>query len=535
MDLGRRKTGCVAPYILFLIPAVFFVIALFVRSEMTFDSAYGFIVLRSMMAGGPFNYVPTPDPENIANNIETFLTWWSPGQYLVPGIFIRIGANYGLAISLTTLLATLAGVLGWLRFAGSFDVSCFVLTLFAAGLVTFRYATVPFTAYGGGDTILVGLLPWVLVGLRWAIARGPVTCFAVTVLSFALIFVAKLSGLVAFTATVTAVSLSELLHRRRITPSVLAMAAGSGAAGAVFSVFWLTRGLTPVSGSAYAVSGPALWFPVAAAAFSGFSGLDILQDIYVNARQWLNPTEPERAGNIFIAVSSDALGPLGLLILGWVWLRLRHTGYRAMAACGFGVIAAYTAVFIVMYVRGASTGLPTMEERYFYYAGIAFFLLLLAALDGWRGSLGRFISILTVGLFSAYGLFSYGLGMAQGHHYDPASGASMRNTSPAVLEYLRSQASVHGWHHPVAVIPAPEAATGLPNFRVILKYFFMDNMTLDEIAGHKWAGRADGMFVVVDEKFRDDGKAEALLKSFVDYGFANWSEVRLDGFVVYSQ
>ena len=82
---------------------------------MSFDSAYGFNALRSMLDGGPFNVITTASPGNIANDIGTFLAWWSPGQYLVPGAFIWLGTNYGLAISLTTLIATVVGVLGWIQ------------------------------------------------------------------------------------------------------------------------------------------------------------------------------------------------------------------------------------------------------------------------------------------------------------------------------------------------------------------------------------------------------------------------------------
>ena len=59
-----------------------------------------------MLEGGAFNSITAPDPANIANDVVTFLTLWSPGQYLVPGSFIWLGTNYGLALSLTALIAT---------------------------------------------------------------------------------------------------------------------------------------------------------------------------------------------------------------------------------------------------------------------------------------------------------------------------------------------------------------------------------------------------------------------------------------------
>ncbi len=112
-DRTYPATSSRAVYLWLFVPATFFIIAVFIRPQITFDSAYGFLALRSMLDGGPFNYVISPDPKNIADNIKTLLTWWSPGQYLVPGIFVLLGASYGLAISLSTLIASLLGVLGW--------------------------------------------------------------------------------------------------------------------------------------------------------------------------------------------------------------------------------------------------------------------------------------------------------------------------------------------------------------------------------------------------------------------------------------
>ena len=90
---------------------------------------------------GAFNSITAPDPANIANDVVTFLTWWSPGQYLVPGSFIWLGTSYGLALSLTALIATLIGVVGWIQVARSFAVSSFVLFVFVLGLSTFSYVT----------------------------------------------------------------------------------------------------------------------------------------------------------------------------------------------------------------------------------------------------------------------------------------------------------------------------------------------------------------------------------------------------------
>ena len=59
--------------VLFLIPPAVFP-----------DPGMGFQVLRSMHLGSAFNTFSGPDQSDISQNYTEFLTWWSPGQYLVP-------------------------------------------------------------------------------------------------------------------------------------------------------------------------------------------------------------------------------------------------------------------------------------------------------------------------------------------------------------------------------------------------------------------------------------------------------------------
>ena len=84
-------------------------------------------------------------------------------------------------------------------------------------------------------------------------------------------------------------------------------------------------------------------------------------------------------------------------------------------------------------------------------------------------------------------------------------------------------------------MPYPEATIGLPRFRIILDFVFLDGLSLEELAHQRWAGRVDKIFVIVWEKMRDNGKAEAVLRSFVDYKFEKWSQIQMDGVVIYSQ
>jgi hypothetical protein len=54
------------------------------------DPSWGFQVMRSMQHGGGFNMLIVPDQLDISKNYGEFLSWWSPGQYLVPYFFISV-------------------------------------------------------------------------------------------------------------------------------------------------------------------------------------------------------------------------------------------------------------------------------------------------------------------------------------------------------------------------------------------------------------------------------------------------------------
>jgi hypothetical protein len=519
-----RSYGC---YVSLLLPIILFVVSVYIRPAMYSDSGFGFLVLRSMLEGGPFNYVTGPDPANIANDIAAFQTWWSPGQYLVPGAFVWLGANYGLALPLTTLISIVAGVIGWAQLARSYGVTPFVLVVFLAGLVTFRYATLPFRIYNGGEVLLFAAAPWCVYWLRYAIDGRPAACFAISLLLAVLLFLAKLTGVVVFASNVLAIALSKMARERRLTSSLFAMLAASGIAAILFLLFWIGRGEVPAGGSGFAVSWPAIWFPVASAVFSGVATFDLLSWLF------LNPSAPILSQDAMIRFISYALGPLGLLLMFWVWYRLRSTHYRAAAIDAFTIIALYTTALIAMYVRQSDV---SFDERHLRYAGILFFLLLLVALDQWRSLVAKSFAVIGVGAFALYGISSYANGareLMRGDYYDPFSGTSQQIVSPVVLEHLRSEMVRHKWQRAIAVLPSPEAAISLPQFHIIAIH--LDFTPIDRIAGQRWLGRAEKIFVIAQERMVDNGKAEALLKSFTDYDYDKWATDRIDKMVIYSQ
>jgi len=507
-------------YLPLLVPIILFISSLYIPPRMGFDSGVGFLVLRNMLEGGAFNSIPSPDPTNIANDVVTFVTGWSPGQYLVPGGFIWLGTNYGLAISLTVLIATLTGLLGWIQVARSFVVNSFVLFVFVLGLSTFLHVTYSFFAYTGGEVLLFAIAPWSFYAMRLAVNKPPTLCLAISLLSVALLFFAKLTGLIVFGTNVVAISLLTLVNQGRLSCSTITTWVASATA-LCLTMFWVACGPTgsllspavPSSTSTFTFSWLPIWFSVTGAALAGTSSLDFLGWFLQHFGLSMIPNP-----------LSYVLGPFVLLLMVWVWFRVRRTRYREMAVLLIIIILLYAMTFAAMWLRASTI---SFDDRHFRYPGILFFLLLLMAIDQSRVCLVKSLACVAVIVLGLYGLKGYAraaYAQMQAGYYDPMTGISQDVVSPAILEYLRSETTRHNVQRPIAVVTSSSAAISLPRFRII---FYRDAPT--------WAGRAEKIFVLVPEEMALDGGADTILRSLVDYDFGNWSQMELDGVVIYSQ
>jgi len=230
------------------------------------------------------------------------------------------------------------------------------------------------------------------------------------------------------------------------------------------------------------------------------------------------------------------LGPLGLLLIVWVWIRLRHTRYREMAALLLTIILLYAIAMAGIYLRGRVLATATMspEDRYFRYAGILFFLLLLTAIDQSRLPLAKSLAWILVVMLGLFGLKQSATGaLAQMRVSHATYGIYQDIVSPAILDYLRSEVARNSLQSPIAVVPSVLAGLSLPaRFRILRNFTIKP---LETTVPSVWAGRAERIFVIVPEEMLLDGKAQAILRSFSGYRFDNWRQMKLDGMIIYTQ
>jgi hypothetical protein len=418
-------------------------------------------------------------------------------------------------------------VVGRIQVARSFAVSSFVLFVFTLGLTTFPYVTNSFPIYTDGELLLFATAPWSLYAMRWSADKSPVLCFIISLFSGALLFFAKLTGLIVFAANIVGITLLRL-RQRRLSSSTIAMWAASAIGALCFITSWLARGGVPASGSTFAFNWFPIWYSLASLAFSGIYGLALFFGhpwLQINL-QWQN--------NLQWVI--ELLGLLGLFLMAWAWCRLRHTRHRDMVVLFVAITLVYVIALITMYLRGADI---SGEDRHFRYAGILFFLLLLTALDQWDVSAAKGIVWAVVIVLGLYNLRNYTVSaysQVRGGYYDPKSGISQEFVSPTVLGYMRSEVTRHNVQRPIAVVPWPSVAISLHEFRIILVDLNKGvPPSVDTTAALKWAGRTEKIFVVVREEMLQNGEAEAILRSFTDYDLNSWSSLKFDGMIVYTQ
>ena len=165
VSLLKNNTHKVILLIIGIFVLIAGIILFFIPPALFPDPANGFQVLRCMKLGAPFNTFVSPDQSDISDNYTEFLTWWSPGQYLVPYLFMLIaGINTGKAIAVTVALCELCGLAGLYAFFRKIGFSAMIATLSLVFIICQQAFVVPFVYYNGGEVLLFAFEGWFLYG-----------------------------------------------------------------------------------------------------------------------------------------------------------------------------------------------------------------------------------------------------------------------------------------------------------------------------------------------------------------------------------
>jgi hypothetical protein len=208
-----------------------------------------------------------------------------------------------------------------------------------------------------------------------------------------------------------------------------------------------------------------------------------------------------------------------------------------MAVLLLAIIVIYAITIAAAMYFSKVNSIP-LDERYFRYAGILFFLLLLTAIDQWHVRFAKGIACLAFIVLGLYGLRNYAtFAYAQMRvgNYDSMTGIS-QDISPAIIEYIRSEVARHDFQRPIVVTTSPLAGISLPRSRIIHCGLEQPwEHQLPAAPKRKWVGRAEKIFIVVSEDMRLNDEPAAIMRSFTDYEFDKWSQMKLGGMIIYTQ
>jgi hypothetical protein len=127
------------------------------------DPLNGFLALKNFEAGGLFNYIHSVLATDVSKTKVEWLSWWSPGQYMIPYFLKTIlhlsFINSVKATVIFSIVVFVPGVIILFRYFNfSLRVSLFCVLIFLMQRMIF----INTWGYDGGDILFICFLPWYL-------------------------------------------------------------------------------------------------------------------------------------------------------------------------------------------------------------------------------------------------------------------------------------------------------------------------------------------------------------------------------------
>jgi hypothetical protein len=499
------------------------------------DAAWGMREWQTYRSGGPIDNVTAPDPTNIARDRTNLITWWSPGQYLVPGALTLLGLRLGTALTVTSGLSLLGCLLGWIYLARYFGLRPRTTTLLVLFIATFRYSTLPFGIYNGGEILLQGLIPWLMLAACRIPLMSAVRAGALAFVAVLLAFFTKLTGVMVVSIALLTGGVEVLIRLRRITIGMVAGAVGAALAFGSLYIIWFSHGSTPASGTGFAFRVADVLFAFGVPWMAGTSWTDMLTSLSLNSRGpfWLGGSACGSLSLVLWLLVPGMVLFSTVLLKGWQQRSENDnlTRLSTISACFYMMYAfSMSAIFL----RGGDVSL---EERHLRAPGMLILFCVFAAAERLplksAGRLGVGALCILMSLYGC-GAFLYHAKSMKRAEIDGYSGTYQPFVDESALEFMRG-AFVRDARDTVFVLPSPEAASALPpGARVIANHIEFEPE--ETIAARRYQGKARGrLYVVVPAHLVDKAKVSLLLKEFQDYPPDGWQRQSFDSSTMFTQ
>jgi hypothetical protein len=487
------------------------------------DSAFGFQAWHGTLLGAA-NSVIAPDPANIAQDSFEFQTWWSPGQYLVPGTISLLGLPLGAAMTLAVALALLCSLIGWMFVVRAFAPNTPLALLVVVLVGSFRYSTFAFRTYRGGEILLQAVTPWLILAANRVPEMSVVRAALLAAGAVLVAFMAKLTGLIVVAAALMAASLISIAVGRRISHGIFGGALGAVTAFVVIYVSFLSRGSTQLS-QPWSLPLASIAFASFAPWVAGMSWSELMTALFFGSRDLFSMP----AGYVAAIVPPALL--IMYLVVGFRLETAQEQKLRYFSLVLYGILVP---VFIWI---GGRIG---WEERHFRSVGT---LLFVCALINCRSAgipiLARNVFLALCALMAFYGLGSFLVGeyrTAESQSLDRVSWTNQRVYDADAVDFARDTFAREG-RDALFVLPSPPLVVTLPTeARVIaidLSWYPERRRYSGRVPGHILVLLPNTIVDTLSGKINMSGPE--LLSEFKDYAPDAWHKRSFNTMSVFFQ
>ncbi len=477
------------------------------------DPSQGFQVLQSMQHSSGFNNLVAPDQGDISQNYSQFLTWWSPGQYLVPYFFQLItGANLAHGIVITTVLAEFLGLTGLFLFFKKIGFPPVIAALSLFFIVCQVVFMVPHVYYSGGEILLFAFDGWFLYGCV-ALKKADWRLFLFVLLSGFIGFFLKSSFLWMYAAGLICLWIRLAEGARAFAtwikngfwvglPAVIAVA--------VIDILFVSKGDSPISGArGLKLTAETFSYPLASPVLSGFSVDDLFNGLIDHFGKPL-----------FSLIWAQAiLVVAALLSLALVWFIIRKAPNKNYKLFVVVFYAAAVLFFGVSYLRQLNI---SMESRHFRIVGLLITPGVIYLVAQLKTGYKVILAILFLGI-AGYSISYLVTGSKFNHRQARGlTGIAQPNIDQVALnEVIKLDREKRGI---TFVFIGDDIGLELQHNRYVCLQPISNSLKINT-DDYEYQGFAGPLYIVLPESYNGP-KEKLLMKSFLNY--AGWNVSMLD-------
>lgn len=504
-----------------IVVAIMGVLLFFAPPAIFPDPAAGLQVMRSMELGGPLNYFTAPDQSDIAQNYSDYLTWWSPGQYMVPYLHkLLFRINTGQALAVTVGLGQLSGLAGFYCFFKKLGFTPAIAAVSLLIIMCQQAFVVPYVFYNGGEILLFAFVGWFLYGcVTFEKTTWKLLLFVLLSGCFGFFF--KSSFMWIYAAGLCCLSVRMGANEAGLVSwlkkMVWVVVPAAIAALCVYA-FFLSKGQTPATASkGFRLTLETFGFPLASPLLSGLSADDMLHGLIYH-------TDTVMINTAWSLVVLSILAVLSILLVWAILYYVPYNNYKLVVLVFYVVALLF---FGFAYMRQLAI---SYEARHFRIIGMLIIpgLICLVA----RLHVAYRIAFIVLCLGTGFVSFRY-----LGKGYNINKNLSAKGVSGIAQPYI-DQPSLNAVmkldrdnRNAVFVFIGNDLGLEVMHNRTIALQPIGPSLKID-MDDYTYKGHAGPLFIVLPESYNGP-REKMIMKSFPGYNGFNVSMLS-DKFVLYS-